>query len=75
MGNADALAIKVDLDFMLTPDNILSKKKVELLKLYYVEGYSQQDIADKIGMTQTGVNSNLKSSINILTEYWEKRGD
>lgn len=74
-GNSDAIALKVDLDFMLTPNNILNEKKIKLLKLYYIKGYSQQEIAELVGMTQTGVNSNLKSSINALAEYWSKRGD
>lgn len=74
-GNTDALAIKMDIDFMLTSGNIINEKKSKCLKMYFIEGYSQQDIAKKLNMTQAGVNLCLKTSIDNIVNYWIEKGE
>ena len=74
-GQSDAIAIKLDVEAMLKDDVIISKQKAQAIKRYYLEGYTQPEIAETLGVTQVAVSYLVNSGIKELCKYWSNLGE
>lgn len=71
-GNVDALAVYLDIEFMLSEDGpIHSAKRRKIFLLYFICGYTQVEIAEILNITQKAVSYNLTEGLKELTLYWK----
>lgn len=71
-GNVDALAVYLDIEFMLSDEGpIRSDKRRKIFMLYFVCGYTQVEIAEILNITQKAVSYNLTEGLKELTLYWK----
>lgn len=71
-GNVDALAVYLDIEYMLGESGIIqSSKRREIFKLYFVLGYTQVEIADVLNITQKAVSYNLTEGLKEITAYYK----
>ena len=50
----------------------LSDKQREVYQLYYVDNFTQEEIAETLGITQQAVNDRLESARKKITDYYER---
>lgn len=53
--------------------SILPKESVSLLKKYYVQGKTFQEIGEEIGMTRQGVHQRMQKILSLLRDEAEKQ--
>ena len=71
-GNVDALAVYLDIEYMLGESGIIhSPKRREIFKFYFVLGYTQVEIADILNITQKAVSYNLTEGLKEITAYYK----
>ena len=76
LGNGDPEMAEVDGQLALAP--LLSKLPVrdqEILRLRFVEGYTQTEIANRIGVSQMQVSRLLARSLDRMRSWAEEGGD
>ena len=75
-GNANAIAIKLDIENMLMEgETPLTEQKAYILKLYYIEGYTQLEIAKRLNITQEAVSYAMSTATKTLSTYWRSQGE
>lgn len=71
-GNANAIAIKADIDYMLNENNNITKKdNIEAIKKVYLEDLAQTEVADIFGVAQETISYRITQGIKQIAEYWE----
>ena len=75
-GNSDAIAIKLDIENMLGEGTSpLTTQKAEIMRLYYIQGYTQLEIARYLDITQEAVSYAINTALKILVKYWVNKGE
>lgn len=57
-----------DIDLWLSMRKVLTADEFDLLILYYVKGYKQNEISNKLGVSQVMVHRKLQKILNKLRE-------
>ena len=74
-GQSDAIALKIDIEKMLQDDVIISSSKAQAIKKYYLQGYTQPEIAEQLDVSQVAVSYIINSGIKELCKYWSNLGE
>lgn len=72
-GNMEQIDLKIDLEILVNEAK-LTEKQQQVLQLYYIEQYTQDETADKLGITQQAVLDHLgkiKRKITKVLKVWE----
>ncbi len=50
-------------------DEILTVRQKQMIKMYYFEGMTQEEVADVLDMDKSSVSRNIQNSLEILRKY------
>lgn len=51
---------------------LLTKRQVEVLELYFSDDYSMQEIAEELNISKSAVSDNIHRALDFLNTYEEK---
>ena len=51
---------------------LLTKRQVEVLELYFSDDYSMQEIAEELNISKSAVSDNIHRALDLLNTYEEK---